>query len=92
MNYAERRDFLNEHRRVLDSRLLPVVRDITDSRARTRDELESLYRKIVSAVRKKKNDYVHNDIIKDGDDNNTDNNDADDDNEKKGRREKEKTT
>jgi len=50
MNYAERRDFLNEHRRVLDSRLLPVVREITDSRARTRDELESLYRKIVSAV------------------------------------------
>lgn len=50
MNYAERKDFLNEHRRVLDSRLLPVLREITDSRARTRDELESLYRKIVSAV------------------------------------------
>lgn len=43
-------DFLDEHRRVLEQRLLPVVREITDSRARTREELESLYRKIVSAV------------------------------------------
>lgn len=33
-------DFLEEHRRVLDQRLQPVVREITDSRARTRDELE----------------------------------------------------
>ena len=29
---------------------MPVIREITDSRARTREELESLYRKIVSAV------------------------------------------
>lgn len=43
-------DFLEEHRRVLESRLQPVIREITDSRARTREELESLYRKIVSAV------------------------------------------
>jgi len=43
-------DFLDEHRRVLESRLQPVLREITDSRARTREELESLYRKIVSAV------------------------------------------
>ena len=43
-------DFLDEHRRVLDQRLQPVIREITDSRARTREELESLYRKIVSAV------------------------------------------
>jgi hypothetical protein len=43
-------DFLDEHRRVLESRLQPVIREITDSRARTREELESLYRKIVSAV------------------------------------------
>ena len=34
----------------MESRLQPVVREITDSRARTREELESLYRKIVSAV------------------------------------------
>jgi len=33
-------DFLEEHRRVLDQRLQPVIREITDSRARTRDELE----------------------------------------------------
>ncbi|XP_077992510.1 cilia- and flagella-associated protein 206-like [Glandiceps talaboti] len=50
MNYTTRADFLEEHRRVLESRLHPVVREITDSRARTREELESLYRKIVSAV------------------------------------------
>ncbi|KAK3758413.1 hypothetical protein RRG08_058683 [Elysia crispata] len=50
MNYTTRADFLDEHRRVLESRLLPVIREITDSRARTREELESLYRKIVSAV------------------------------------------
>ena len=37
-NYAA--DFLEEHRRVLDQRLQPVIREITDSRARTRDELE----------------------------------------------------
>lgn len=50
MNYTTRADFLQEHRRVLESRLQPVIREITDSRARTREELESLYRKIVSAV------------------------------------------
>ncbi|KAJ8026094.1 hypothetical protein HOLleu_33834 [Holothuria leucospilota] len=50
MNYTTRADFLDEHRRVLEQRLQPVVREITDSRARTREELESLYRKIVSAV------------------------------------------
>ncbi|XP_013397751.1 cilia- and flagella-associated protein 206 [Lingula anatina] len=50
MNYTTRADFLDEHRRVLESRLQPVIREITDSRARTREELESLYRKIVSAV------------------------------------------
>lgn len=33
---------------MLDLRLQPVVREITDSRARTRDDIDSLYRKIVS--------------------------------------------
>ncbi|KAK3704739.1 hypothetical protein QZH41_001083 [Actinostola sp. cb2023] len=42
MNYTSRADFLEEHRRVLEQRLQPVVREITDSRARTRDELEGL--------------------------------------------------
>ncbi|MBN3282244.1 CF206 protein, partial [Polyodon spathula] len=48
MNYTSRGEFLDEHRRVLESRLAPVSREITDSRARTREELESLYRKTVS--------------------------------------------
>jgi len=43
-------EFLEEHHRVLDLRLQPVVREITESHARTRDELESLYRKIVSCI------------------------------------------
>lgn len=50
MNYTGRREFLEEHRKVLESRLVPVTREVTDSRARTREELESLYRKIVSYV------------------------------------------
>ena len=43
-------EFLDEHRRVLESRLQPVIREITDSRAKTKEDLESLYRKIVSAI------------------------------------------
>jgi len=50
MNYTTRSEFLEEHHRVLEVRLQPVVREITDSRAKTRDELESLYRKIVSYI------------------------------------------
>ncbi|MBN3323131.1 CF206 protein, partial [Atractosteus spatula] len=50
MNYTTRREFLEENQRVLQSRLAPVSREITDSRARSREELESLYRKIVSYV------------------------------------------
>lgn len=50
MNYTTRQEFLEEHRRVLEARLGPVTREITDSRARTREELESLYRKIVSYI------------------------------------------
>lgn len=34
MNYTSRREFLDEHRRVLEARLTPVSREITDSRAR----------------------------------------------------------
>lgn len=43
-------EFLDEHHRVLLSRLASVGREITDSRLRTRDDLEGLYRKIVSYV------------------------------------------
>ncbi|XP_072498882.1 cilia- and flagella-associated protein 206 isoform X1 [Notamacropus eugenii] len=50
MNYTNRGEFLDEHHRVLESRLSIVSREITDNRARTREELESLYRKIVSYI------------------------------------------
>nr|XP_033793069.1 cilia- and flagella-associated protein 206 isoform X2 [Geotrypetes seraphini] len=50
MNYTNRGDFLEEHHRILDSRLAPVGREITDCRARSREELEALYRKIISYV------------------------------------------
>ncbi|XP_053143263.1 cilia- and flagella-associated protein 206 isoform X2 [Hemicordylus capensis] len=50
MNYTNRVELINEQHRVLESRLSPVSREITDNRARTRDELESVYRKIVSYV------------------------------------------
>nr|XP_025045554.1 cilia- and flagella-associated protein 206 isoform X2 [Pelodiscus sinensis] len=50
MNYTNRVELLNEQHRILEARLAPVSREITDYRARTREELESLYRKIVSYV------------------------------------------
>ncbi|KAK2500093.1 hypothetical protein MC885_021205 [Smutsia gigantea] len=50
MNYTSREEFLEEHHRVLEARLGSVSREITDSRACAREELESLYRKIVSYV------------------------------------------
>ncbi|XP_069743475.1 cilia- and flagella-associated protein 206 isoform X2 [Narcine bancroftii] len=50
MNYTSREEFLAEHRSVLESRLAPVRREVTDCRARTREELECLYRKVVSYV------------------------------------------
>ncbi|XP_073445708.1 cilia- and flagella-associated protein 206 isoform X2 [Dendrobates tinctorius] len=50
LNYTTRGEFLDEHHRVLESRLAPVCREITDSRARIAEELENLYRKIVSYV------------------------------------------
>ncbi|OAF71032.1 hypothetical protein A3Q56_01171 [Intoshia linei] len=48
MNYADRASFLMEHKRVLNARLLPILNEICDCRARNKEELESLYRKIVS--------------------------------------------
>ncbi|KAM6186570.1 cilia- and flagella-associated protein 206 [Rhynchocyon petersi] len=50
MNYTSREEFLEEHHRVLESRLGPITREITDNRSYAREELESLYRKIVSYV------------------------------------------
>ncbi|KAH0622132.1 hypothetical protein JD844_024157 [Phrynosoma platyrhinos] len=48
--YADAFELINEQHRILESRLAPVSREITDNRARTREELESVYRKIVSYV------------------------------------------
>ncbi|XP_060931407.1 cilia- and flagella-associated protein 206 isoform X2 [Limanda limanda] len=50
INYASRREFLEEIQRVLDSMLSPVSRDITDSRGKTREELDALYRKIMTYI------------------------------------------
>ncbi|XP_077606439.1 cilia- and flagella-associated protein 206 isoform X3 [Crocuta crocuta] len=50
MNYTSREEFLEEHHRILETRLGSVVREITDNRACTREELGSLYRKVVSYV------------------------------------------
>ncbi|KAG7460646.1 hypothetical protein MATL_G00200970 [Megalops atlanticus] len=47
MNYTSRREILEEHQRMLPARLLAVSREITDCRARSREELDTLYRKIV---------------------------------------------
>ncbi|TDH00149.1 hypothetical protein EPR50_G00184970 [Perca flavescens] len=50
MNYTSRREFLEEIHRVVESRLSPVRREITDSRVKTREELDALYRKIITFV------------------------------------------
>ncbi|XP_076872675.1 cilia- and flagella-associated protein 206 [Brachyhypopomus gauderio] len=50
LNYTSRREFVEEHQRALKVRLLPVCREVTDSRAKTREDLEDLYRKVVSYV------------------------------------------
>ncbi|NWI60634.1 CF206 protein, partial [Calyptomena viridis] len=50
MNYANRAALLREHRRVLEGKLAPVVRDITYSCPRVQEEMEKVYQKIVSYV------------------------------------------
>ncbi|KAM6915470.1 cilia- and flagella-associated protein 206 [Xenentodon cancila] len=50
MNYTSRRALLEEVHRVLESRLTPLSREITDSRVKTRDELDALYHKIVTYI------------------------------------------
>lgn len=35
-------EFLHEHHQVLVARLLPIIREIADTRARNRDELEGM--------------------------------------------------
>ncbi|CAK6446786.1 unnamed protein product [Pipistrellus nathusii] len=50
MNYTHREEFIEEHHRIVESKLGLISREITDNRACSREELESLYRKIVSYV------------------------------------------
>ncbi|NWU61506.1 CF206 protein, partial [Pterocles burchelli] len=50
MNYAKRAELLSEQRRVLEGRLAPLVRDITDSHPCVQEEMENVYQKIVSYV------------------------------------------
>ncbi|KAM3850306.1 cilia- and flagella-associated protein 206-like [Diretmus argenteus] len=50
MNYTSRREFVEEYYRLLQDRLSPVSREITDSRVKTRDEVEGVYRNIISYV------------------------------------------
>ncbi|NXW58387.1 CF206 protein, partial [Eurystomus gularis] len=50
MNYASRAELLSEQHRVLEGRLAPVVRVITDSRPRVQEEKENVYQKIISYV------------------------------------------
>ncbi|XP_008938942.1 PREDICTED: UPF0704 protein C6orf165 homolog, partial [Merops nubicus] len=49
-NYANRGELLGEQQRVLEGRLAPVVRDITDSRPRLQEEMQHVYQKIISYV------------------------------------------
>lgn len=41
---------MEEHQKVVQMRLLAVCREITDSRAKRRDELDALYRRMVTYV------------------------------------------
>ncbi|XP_054475022.1 cilia- and flagella-associated protein 206 [Anoplopoma fimbria] len=50
MNYTSRREFLEEVHQLVESRLSAVSREITDSRVKTREELDALYRKIVTYI------------------------------------------
>ncbi|GLD72306.1 cilia- and flagella-associated protein 206 [Lates japonicus] len=50
MNYTFRREFLEEIHRVVESRLNLVSREITDSRVKTREELDALYHKIITYI------------------------------------------
>ncbi|NXE91591.1 CF206 protein, partial [Menura novaehollandiae] len=50
MHYANRAELLSEHQRILEGKLAPVVRAITDSGPRVQDEMENVYQKIVTYV------------------------------------------
>uniref|UniRef100_A0A4W4GKE4 Cilia- and flagella-associated protein 206 n=1 Tax=Electrophorus electricus TaxID=8005 RepID=A0A4W4GKE4_ELEEL len=50
MNYTTRREFAEEHQRARKTRLQTACREVTDSRAKTREDLVELYRKVVGYV------------------------------------------
>ncbi|KAM3675318.1 cilia- and flagella-associated protein 206 [Ammospiza maritima maritima] len=50
MNYANRDELLSEQERVLEGKLAPVVRAVTESGPHTREEMENMYQKIVAYV------------------------------------------
>ncbi|XP_041661850.1 cilia- and flagella-associated protein 206 [Cheilinus undulatus] len=50
LKYTSRREFLDEIHRVLESKLSSVSREITDSRVKTREELDALYSKIITYI------------------------------------------
>ncbi|KAI3378482.1 hypothetical protein SNEBB_007020 [Seison nebaliae] len=50
MNYASRSDFLSEHRNVMIQGLTPIMKEIVETKAGKKDDLERLYRKIVSYI------------------------------------------
>ncbi|NXQ54484.1 CF206 protein, partial [Anthoscopus minutus] len=50
MNYANRDELLGEQERVLEGKLAPVVRAITESGLHAQEEMENLYKKIVTYV------------------------------------------
>uniref|UniRef100_A0A3Q0R613 Cilia- and flagella-associated protein 206 n=1 Tax=Amphilophus citrinellus TaxID=61819 RepID=A0A3Q0R613_AMPCI len=50
MNYASRREFFEVIHQAEESKLSPLCREITDSRGKTRGELDALYRKIVTYI------------------------------------------
>ncbi|XP_027500602.1 cilia- and flagella-associated protein 206 isoform X2 [Corapipo altera] len=48
MNYANRAELLHEQQRILEGKLAPVVRDITDKCPPVQEEIEKVYQNIVS--------------------------------------------
>ncbi|XP_030578170.1 cilia- and flagella-associated protein 206 isoform X2 [Archocentrus centrarchus] len=50
MNYASRREFFEVIHQAEESKLSPLCREITDSRGKTRGDLDALYRKIVTYI------------------------------------------
>ncbi|CAH8633134.1 unnamed protein product [Dicrocoelium dendriticum] len=50
LNHVTKNEFLEEHHRVMQTRLEPVTQEAIEARGRTRDELQDVYRRIISAV------------------------------------------